>query len=142
MTTGTPEEIKAHRHSEAVKGMGREPINPIGKCFESTGHLALYDKAIPNNITICHGIGVATMPGEEGTLIKHAWIEDDKGWAYDTTWGLKTKAADYKKKLKIRYMVRYKFREFVLLVHQHNNAGPFDEKIKAIGENNETEILP
>ncbi len=117
-----------------------EPLNPIGRCFDSTAHLALFDKSLPLEITICHGIGVSTMPGEEGKTIMHSWIEDAKGFAYDTTWGAKIKAKYYKKKLKINYMVRYRFREFVLLWGKEQHPGPWDEKIKAVGETMKGEV--
>ncbi len=118
----------------AVQKTGRRPMNKIGDSFASTANLAMVDKAIPLNITICHGIGVTKLPGQKEKLIAHAWIEDEKGFAYDTTWGLKLKAKDYKYDLKIRHMVRYKFREFILLWFQKKSVGPWDEKIKAVVE--------
>lgn len=119
-----------------VKKAGKEPINPIGTCFDSTGHQILCVKPPPevSNMKVCHGLGVANMPGQEGKAIAHAWIEFDHvdnnfRVAMDTTWGEFVSAEVYRKDLKMNYVVEYTPEEFVNMWRKHNYPGPWDYKL-------------
>lgn len=120
-------------HIERAKQMmGREPVNPIGECFDSVGVQAVKWMYAGRTFTVCHGIGVASMPGEEGNKIKHAWIEIH-GFAYDTTWGLSQKIDKYRADMKLKYVVEYSIEEFFSLWVKHDFPGPWDQKIENAG---------
>lgn len=117
--------------------MGREPINPIGSCFDSSAHQLVYggDEYNPPGTYMCHGIGISNMPGEEGKQIGHAWLEyrvEGGAIAIDTTWGLQAPAHQYRSLIKIAYAVEYTRDEFFQLWKQHGYSGPWDSRIKAI----------
>jgi len=114
--------------------MGRKAINPIGQCFDSTAHQVL-DWVLKKRVAgkVCHGIGVATMPGQEGNVIKHAWIEEN-GFAYDTTWGVRVPADEYRAGLGLSYFVEYSIADFMLNWLMNDFPGPWDSKIEAAGQ--------
>ena len=117
---------------------GRKPINEVGTCFDSSYLTFIH----PTNSSIrqpgdrlCHGIGVANMPGQEGNVMGHAWIEFDhqgRRAAYDSIWGVTTSAEKYRADLKLEYVREYTFEDAVVLGHLHDYSGPWDDKIKAI----------
>jgi len=116
--------------SAAIELMGRPPINPIGSCFDSTAVQAFeWIRAAP--FKICHGVGVATMPGQEGREIGHCWLERD-GMAFDTTWGAKVDADKYRADLRLSYVVEYDPLDWLRQYLETNYPGPWDPKIKAI----------
>jgi len=110
----------------------RKPVNPIGECFDSVGHQVVYwlDRG-QKEFKICHGIGIATMRGQEGNFIKHAWLERD-GKALDTTWGVRQDAHLYRKNLTLQYVIEYTPDEFIANWAKTDYPGPWDEKIKAV----------
>lgn len=116
----------------AVKAMGREPINPIGECFDSTGFQAMKWLLAGKLFKVCHGIGIASMPGQQGREMKHAWLEV-QGLAYDTTWGVTCNAGKYRSDLKLRYVIEYDPEDFFRNWIKHDFPGPWDEKIEAAG---------
>lgn len=113
----------------AIEQMGQKPINPIGQCFETTGAHVF---ELPGGFKIWHGIGVSNFPGENGCKIAHAWIEDAEGFAYDTTWGIKTEAAHYRSGMKLEYCVGYTREEFLNKWALFDYPGPWDAKIKRV----------
>ncbi len=118
---------------KAIKILGRKPVNPVGECFDSTGVQAM-DWAIKRvRATVCHGIGIATMPGQEGRVNAHAWLERD-GVAYDTTWGIKMDAKKYREGLKLSFLVEYSLDEFLDRWRQTDHPGPWHEEIRKITE--------
>lgn len=121
---------KSYDHKKTVDLLGREPINPVGSCFDSVGH-QLFDWLDKVPFKICHGIGVATIPGQEGQVIGHAWLERD-GFAFDTTWGAKCPIEKYRRDLGLTYVVEYSPMQFFAAWVATNNPGPWDEKIRAI----------
>lgn len=62
---------------KAVEAMGRKPINPIGQCFETAIRQLLFAGDAPDDARLCHGLGIANMPGQEGKVMAHAWVEYD-----------------------------------------------------------------
>lgn len=124
--------------AKAKQLMGRDPINPIGECFESAAALIVYGPDMPDSARLCHGIGVANLPGEEGLSIGHAWIEaTDTGLsgeriAYDTTWGVATTAEHYRQLLQLQYAVEYTRNETITLWKERDFPGPWDPRIKAV----------
>lgn len=127
--------IMKPEHAKAARLMKREPINPIGKCFDSSAHQAVYGDDPPEDMRICHGIGIANMPGEEGHQMGHAWLEwslREKRIAFDTTWGVATCAAHYRKMLRVSYVVEYTRDEFLKNWIAHDMPGPWDEKIREV----------
>jgi hypothetical protein len=119
--------------ARAIEQMGREPINPVGSCFESSAFHLMIAEEIPKDTILCHGIGVSNFPGEEGAEIGHAWLEHE-GKAYDTTWGLSTEADHYRENLKLSYVVTYTRKQAMDNWVRFDYPGPWDEKIKAITE--------
>jgi len=134
---------------KAIKLMGgRKPMNPIGECFDSSLCCLLVpklNKEIINlkDIKLCHGIGVANMPGQEGEKMAHAWLEftNEKGVrvALDTTWGVSTQANHYRKSIKINYVVEYIPQE--ALENWKKENAPWDKKIKQLTKNYETKRI-
>jgi len=103
-----------------------KPINPVGECFDSVAFQVMSGRT---KITkICHGIGIATAPGQEGQTMKHAWLEDDTH-AFDTTYGFKLRKDQYRKDLSISYCVEYTPPEFMALWMKHDYPGPWDQTI-------------
>ncbi len=115
--------------------MKREPINPIGSCFDSVGHNVLCNSDMPENAIICHGIGKATFPGQEGEPMAHAWIEcvyDGITYAADTTWDVMVKAEEYRKKASLDYVRTYTQNEFMINWQDFEYPGPWDLKILSV----------
>lgn len=121
--------------NKAISLMGKEPENPIGSCFDSSAHQVAFGEDPPEDLRLCHGIGVANMPGQEGDTIIHAWVEVDiKGRraALDTTWGVCQEAKVYRKNLCLSYVVEYTRDELFKNWKEYNMPGPWDEKIRAL----------
>lgn len=128
--------VSQQTYDQAVKEMGREPINPIGSCFDSAAAMLAQEDEPPPNFKLCHGIGIASMPGQVGRKMKHAWLEFDdpergrgRG-AIDPIWGVAQRAELYRKNLKIKYCVEYTKAQMFNLWLKHDYPGPWDRKIK------------
>jgi hypothetical protein len=117
----------------ASKMMGKQPINPFGQCFDAVGFQAVLGEDPPADLKICHGIGIANMPGQEGLEIAHAWLEWG-GAAYDCIWGVRVPLSVARKDFS--YVVEYSRSEFLSLWLKHDFAGPWDAKIAAVIERN------
>ena len=127
--------LSKSQYKKACKEMGRKPLNPIGQCFETVAHDVLNNEFFPEEITICHAVIEANMPGQEGQEAGHAWIEFElhsSVAAADTTWGVMTQADHYRSQLKTRNIIEYNKQEFLGLWKSHDFPGPFDHKIKTI----------
>lgn len=109
---------------------GIEPVNPMGTCFDSTCVQAFIwaKKENRTDFMVCHGVGTANAPGQEGGRIAHAWLEWN-GDAYDTTWAAKTRACDYHEQLQLRGVVMYTWQEFEKMVLKYDFGGPWDEYV-------------
>jgi len=130
---------------QAIRHMGIEPINPIGSCFDSVGHQVMShlfkSKCLPDDAYVCHGIGVSNMPGENPHQIGHAWIEGNHGsTAFETTWGIRAHAEEYRSNLCLTLIKTYSLSEFFELWKTHNHPGPFEETIKLITDRAEGAI--
>ena len=129
--------VSAEELSRAVTLAGKKPINPIGACFDTVAFQAMHGEEPPPDLLVCHGIGIANMPGQEGLQMAHAWLEwkvGKKWMAYDTTWGWFLPRYRYRQELGITHMVVYNRDEFILLWLTHDYPGPFDPKIKVIAD--------
>ena len=125
------------QYKETIKKMGREPLNPIGTCFDSSIYQLFDPKIIlPKDTILVHGIGISNMPRDKNKIIGHAWLEfkdKEKGWvAVDTTWGLATFRDHYRKGLKLKYLITYTKEE---ALKAWVKSPPWDEKIKAVMPN-------
>lgn len=125
---------KAHR---------RDPLNPIGSCFDSAAHQIVFGDRTKTNeerTMLLHGIGVASVPGQKGQLITHAWVEfdspDKQRVALDTTWGIPQLASQYRNSLQITYFIAYSPQEAFDLWKVHNYPGPWDERLIALQKKN------
>lgn len=111
---------------------GRKPVNPIGQCFDSAAW-CLID--LGSKMTMCHGIGVSNMPGEEKDFIAHAWLEamhEGQKVALDTTWMLAQPADLYRKNLQLSYVIQYNYHDFIKLWADRGFPGPYDKRIAAV----------
>lgn len=118
-------------YKKAVEKMGREPINPIGSCFDSAAHNFVFGETEAGD-RICHGVGVANMPGQEGQTFSHAWIEFTKGgvrMAFDAIWGFVIPSEAYREQLKLSYVVEYGKDEFLSLWRHTDFPGPWDKRV-------------
>ncbi|MBX4215579.1 hypothetical protein KW797_01375 [Candidatus Parcubacteria bacterium] len=115
------------------------PPNPLGSCFDAAAHnLAM--NLDEESLVMCHGLGVATWPGQEGKRIAHAWLEFDhegKRAALDCIWMVAQPADFYRNNLKADYVVEYTKDEFMRLWHEHNFPGPWDELLKKFTKDND-----
>jgi hypothetical protein len=125
--------------AKAAQMMGREPINPLGSCFDTAGFIFIQanDGTEPTeNERIVHGIGVANQPGQEGNPIAHAWIEFDHPTrgrvVFDPIWGVHTAAEAYRKNQQVSYCVEYTLNEFFELWKKYDMPGPYDADILAL----------
>ena len=100
-----------------------------GQCFDAAG-LTMVN--FPRRAKLCHGLGIANAPGEEGNVIKHAWIEMD-GLAYDCVWGVTQSAEAYRNNLQISYVVEYTQAEMWENWLRTDTPGPWDAKIASSG---------
>ena len=123
---------------KAIETIGKEPVYPIGKCFDNIIP-ALRDLKESKeffNIKICHGIGIANMPGQEGKSMAHAWLEcqNEQGciFALDVSWMVIQPAVFYKKELSVKYEVKYSIDEFLDMFFENNYPGPWDKKIQEV----------
>jgi hypothetical protein len=122
-------------YKKACLVMQREPLNPIGSCFDSVAHNILMNSNVPKDALICHGIGVSNMPGQEGEIMAHAWIEceyEGIKWAADTTWDAMVPAAAYREKFFLNYVCEYTQKEFMENWQTSEYPGPWDSKIKKV----------
>ena len=120
---------------EAIRRMGREPMNPVGQCFESAIRQLVCPSDTPGDARLCHGIGIATMPGQEGNVMGHAWVEYDHGltrMAIDTTWGVQQEAGVYRRKMRLNYVREYTRDQAIWLWKFKGNPGPWDMAIRRI----------
>lgn len=109
-----------------------KPPNPWGSCFDSAAHNMQGNKDI-ESLVMCHGIGIANRPGQEGTRIAHAWLEFDHNGervALDCIWLIYQRASEYREKLQLQYVVEYPREEFMRLWAQNNFPGPWDVRVK------------
>lgn len=123
-------------YEQVCKHYGKKPVAPIGQCFDNTGLAVLGSPEMMNKMTVCHAIGTATMPGQEGNEMKHAWIEfikEGELLAADTTWGFVCEAKQYREQLNVTYVVEYTAKEYLALWKEHDHPGPYDEKIEKAG---------
>ena len=104
----------------------------FGQCFDRAG-IALLQ--FPRGTVLCHGIGAATVEGQEGWEIAHAWLEFE-GDAYDVIWCVHFAAEIYRAKLKVSYVVEYSQADAWRLWHTTDYPGPWDAKINAVIEGN------
>lgn len=118
--------------------LGMQPFNPIGECFDSAMHQIIFGEDPPKDVRLYHGIGISNAPGQEGNIMKHAWLQwtTDKGRyiAYDSTWGVMLPADRYREHLQISYEVYYTRDEAFALWRKHDYPGPWDPKIMAVGK--------
>lgn len=120
--------------AETIRRAGRQPLNPIGQCFESAIRQVLFGRN-PPNAKLCHGIGVATAPGIQGKVMGHAWMEAD--WpdgrrACDTTWGTCMDAGAYRRHLQLEHVLEFTPRQALFLWGLFDMPGPWDLRIRAI----------
>lgn len=116
-----------------IAAVGHLPINPMGECFSSAAAQVLLTENLPEDVRLCHGIGRAQAPGEEGEPMGHAWVEysTTKGLrvAIDTTWGVYVPAEDYRRDAQIEYCVEYSPAEVRALSKPPRPVGPWDAHI-------------
>lgn len=126
---------------------GELPANPIGSCFDATAfqfvhtarEVAAGNPNAPTDCVMVHGIGVANLPGQEGELMGHAWLEfthpkTGQKLAMDCVWLKFVPRDHYHRECKVRFCVKYTFDEFMQLWVQHDYPGPYHPKILAITE--------
>lgn len=115
--------------------MTNAPPNPWGSCFDAAAWnlVGNDDWGCPR---MCHGVGIANKPGEEGMPIAHAWIELDHPAhgriAVDPIWLVAQSADHYRKNLQVEYVVVYSRAEFLRLWEQHGYPGPWDERVQSL----------
>jgi hypothetical protein len=120
---------------KAVELMGRPPVNPVGECFESAIRQALFPPDPPPGLRLCHGIGIANAPGQEGSTMGHAWVEWNAGLrrvALDTTWGVVQEASAYRANFQLSHVREYTRDQAGLLWRLHDMPGPWDLKIRTV----------
>lgn len=115
---------------------GKSPANAFGSCFDAAAHnlLGNYNDS-PENMVMCHGIGISNYPGEEGKRIAHAWIEFDhpKGRvAFDPIYLIAQSAEIYRRNFKAEIVIEYTKEEFIGLWEKNDYPGPFDERILSL----------
>lgn len=112
--------------------MTAAPPNPWGSCFDAAAWILVGNGDLAS-ARMCHGIGVANKPGEEGTPIAHAWIELDHPEhgrvAIDPIWLVAQPADRYRENLQVEYVVTYRRAEFLRLWAERGFPGPWDEKV-------------
>lgn len=122
---------------KAARLMGRDPLNPIGTCFDATAHQAALGEDPPWDLVIVHGVGWANMPDSEPTKMGHAWLE----WyeptkhcrvAMDCVWGVLTPAKKYREDFKVEFAVEYTRKEFLKMWATHDYPGPWHPRIKEV----------
>lgn len=129
--------MKALNVAAAIALMGgRKPVNPIGQCFESAIRQACFAEYPEGaQVKLCHGIGVANLPGQEGCPMGHAWVEviiPGQRVALDTTWGVRRLAADYRRDMKLEFVLEYTPAAALTLWRLHDMPGPWHRRIREI----------
>jgi hypothetical protein len=115
----------------------KEPLNPIGTCFDSAAIQLMSGEANnPDGTVLVHGIITANLPGQEGWTIGHAWLEFESKHqgtcCIDTTWGVIQSKETYYEGCRPTYIVKYTKSELLELWAKHDYPGPYDEKILAV----------
>lgn len=112
--------------------MTHEPPNAWGSCFDAAAFNLLANKD-EKGLRMCHGIGIANKPGQEGTRIAHAWLECELKMgrvALDPVWLVFQSADLYRYKLQVERVVEYTFEDFMHFWKEHGFPGPWDEEIR------------
>ena len=121
------------RTQEITLSDGRKPINPIGTCFDSAGRIFVINDWEDGEAVLCHGIGIANLPGQEGKKISHAWIEvtdEEHGRvALDPIWGIAQPQQTYRDGLRVEFVKEYRKEEFMKLWKLHDFPGPYESNI-------------
>ena len=109
------------------------PGNPYGSCFDAAAHNLLANIDAVDGLTMCHGIGIANKPGEEGLTIAHAWLEFNHSEcgriAFDPIWLVAKDADHYRSSLQASLIITYTPKEFLSLWARHYYPGPYDERV-------------
>lgn len=125
---------------------GGLPANPIGSCFDSTGFqfvnaIKQISEGVPNpptELRAVHGIGIANMPGQEGLLMAHAWLEfrapTGEALVLDCLWNTVVLREKYHSDFKVRFCVKYTFEEFMGLWTATDYPGPWHPKLLKLTE--------
>lgn len=114
-------------YKSACKAMGREPINPIGYCYDSAGfYIAAEGHRL--DARLCHGLGSANLSGQEGIKMSHAWVESD-GMAFDCVWGCVMPIQQMRESLQVTFVVKYTRNEVLRLWKETNLPGPWHRKL-------------
>lgn len=116
---------------------GKPPVNPLGTCFDSAARLLL-DPPMPEmeKAVMCHGIITATLPGQEGVLCAHAWLEFQHPKlgmvAVDPIWHIGQPVKFYRRSLKAVGVVTYSRVKFLRLWQKEGYPGPWEKKIQRL----------
>ena len=123
--------------NEKITVLGKEPVNPIGTCFDSA--TTIFIRLSPSEFRdakLCHGIGISNYPGQPDEPIAHAWIEaTDKSYgrvALDPIWMVMQPASVYRKNLQVSLVIEYSYRFFLKKWREKKYPGPYDKRILAM----------
>ena len=122
---------------ELCKHHKRDPVNPIGSCFDSSAHQIVFGGDDGADLRLVHAIGITSIPSQAGQMFCHAWVEffdpqTNQKIAIDTTWGIPQLAENYRNSLQISYSIEYTRQEAFDLWKTHNYPGPWDERLMAL----------
>lgn len=113
---------------------GKMAPNPFGSCFDAAAHNFIGNMEV-ESMVMCHGIGIANYPGQEGQRICHAWIEFDHPQgraAMDPIWLMAQPVDIYRKNFQVELVVEYSKDDFIAKWKETGFPGPWDERVWAL----------
>ncbi len=121
-------------YKKICKIKGREPLNPIGSCFDSSAFLVVLDQGITKftSVNLCHGLIVANIPGQEGREVPHAWVEAKENGqeiVLDAVWGEKIPKDEFYKITKPSMVHSYTKTKALQMWFQHDYPGPWHPRL-------------
>lgn len=135
--------VSSEEYAKMVSIKGKEPLNPIGACFDTAAFQMVWgNNESFNSMRLCHAVVTASSPGQEGNEIVHAWIEckyRGKDAVLDTTWGEIIPKEEFYRLMKPRKVFSYTKSRTLTLWALNDYPGPWHpqliEKLREITGN-------
>ncbi len=121
----------------AIKINGREPVHPLGTCFQSALKVFFktdFEQNKWEDVKLCHGIITTNMPHSVPEKSGHAWIEfthQGTRYALDVIWMICLEVDIHIEQLRLEYRVEYTRDEVIKNMIDSDENSCWDEKIIA-----------
>lgn len=133
LNSGLRGNVSEENYKRMVEIKGREPVNPVGSCFDSAAFQLVFSPTSRfTAVKLCHGIIKANAPGSENMEVPHAWIEaNDAGQSVvlDPIWGEVIPRDHFYSTFKPYMVHTYSKGRVTTLWAMHDHPGPWHPKL-------------